>query len=222
MWKTTSWPKAIQKVLEEAGRPLHPVDIADEIARRDLLKNRGTAPAAAVARTIITSMYKQGAKSPFVKVSPVDFALRSQKLKSTWFVVGFEPGLKELELQRQSTGYLNAYGMFWERSDVKWAERPRLLGEQEAGTIKVDFCKQLGIYLLHDQQGVVYVGRTTHRNLGDRLLEHHARDRLRGRWTRFSWFGIYPVQDNGALEEDADLSHLNITDLIVTMEAMLI
>jgi hypothetical protein len=216
-----SWLQAIKAVLEAAGRPLHPVDIADAIAKQNLVKNRGASPATTVARKIAESIQKQQTKSPFMRSSPFDFALRSQNINSTWFTRGFDTALNEQELRLQSTGYLNAYGMFWERSEVSWTVRPRLFGQHEAGTIKVNFCKQSGVYLLHDQQGILHVGRAATRDLGDRLLAH-TKDRLRGRWTRFSWFGIYAVQDSGALDVATDTSHLDVPDLCAALEAILI
>jgi hypothetical protein len=84
----------------------------------------------------------------------------------------------------------------------------------------VDFCRQSGVYLLHDAREVVYVGRTTEQPLGVRLRQHTT-DRLNGRWDRFSWFGIYSVATSGTLETDKVVSY-NADMLIVTMEALLI
>lgn len=76
------------------------------------------------------------------------------------------------------------------------------------------------MYLLHDSQGVVYVGQGTDQNLGRRLFQHTV-DRLGGRWTRFSWFGVWPVSDQGTLEAGADFG-LNVDVVVATMEAVLI
>jgi hypothetical protein len=46
-------------------------------------------------------------------------------------------------------------------------------------------------------------------------------DRLNGRWDRFSWFGVYPVSEAGALDTNAACTY-NLEMLIVTMEALLI
>lgn len=118
------------------------------------------------------------------------------------------------------TGIINAFGMFWERSKVRWEARPRIFGQQQAGATPVDFCDQKAVYLLHDSQGIVYVGRVTDQNLGRRLFQHTV-DRSNGRWTRFSWFGVWPVTQNGTLETGADL-RLNVDVVIATMEAVLI
>jgi len=47
-------------------------------------------------------------------------------------------------------------------------------------------------------------------------------DRLGGRWTRFSWFGVHPVNDDGTLSARSELAHLPIDVVIATMEAVLI
>ena len=52
-------------------------------------------------------------------------------------------------------------------------------------------------------------------------LREHTSDRLNGRWNRFSWFGVYPVSESGALNTDAK-GNYNLNLLIVTMEALLI
>jgi hypothetical protein len=47
-------------------------------------------------------------------------------------------------------------------------------------------------------------------------------DRLGGRWTRFSWFGVHPVNDDGTLSIRSELTRLSVDVVIVTMEAVLI
>lgn len=221
MPRLTEWLKAIKTVLATLGRPLDASEIADAIAERNLIRNRTATPVAKVFREIYGSMEKHGDDSPFMRQSPTKFALRSQGIAPTWFDKGYEPALNELRLQRELTGFLNAFGMFWDRVDVLWATQPRLWGQQQAGTVKVDFCSQSGVYLHHDQQGVVYVGRAAKRDLGERL-QAHTKDRLRRRWARFSWFGAYPVQESGALNDDPDITHLTVKDLCTAMEALLI
>jgi hypothetical protein len=111
--------------------------------------------------------------------------------------------------------------MFWQRSKILWGPTPKLLGQQQGGSKQVDFCDQKGVYLLHDTQGVVYVGRTAEQNLGRRLYQHTV-DRLSGRWDRFSWFGVYPVTEDGALRIEPKTAVSNIDIVIATMEAVLI
>jgi hypothetical protein len=111
--------------------------------------------------------------------------------------------------------------MFWERSRVLWGRPvPRLWGSLQKGTA-VDFCAQKGIYLLHDNQGVVYVGKADKQGIGVRLKQHTI-DRLNGRWDRFSWFGVYPITEGGTLNANADFSTISVSTVIAAMEAVLI
>lgn len=127
---------------------------------------------------------------------------------------------EEVEIS-EVTGLVNAFGMFWDRSKVRWETNARILGQQQSGSSPVNFGEQRGVYLLHDSQGVVYVGRATDQNLGKRLQQHTS-DRLTGRWSRFSWFGVYPVEPSGGLKKSADFSKVDTDIVIATMEAVLI
>jgi hypothetical protein len=52
-------------------------------------------------------------------------------------------------------------------------------------------------------------------------LAQHTKDRLNGRWNRFSWFGIHRVGENGALQI-ISAPNFTLDSLVVTMEALLI
>jgi hypothetical protein len=114
---------------------------------------------------------------------------------------------------------VSAFGMFWRREAIEWTATPKLLGMQKIGAMSVDFCKQLGIYLLYDGREVIYVGRSTDRPLGRRLYEHTI-DRLSARWNRFSWFGLLPISDDGQIGVLPD--NYNAINLIPALEAILI
>lgn len=108
--------------------------------------------------------------------------------------------------------------MFWQRDLVFWVGKPKIFGRQSIGATNVDFSSQIGVYLLHDRERVIYVGRATD-TLFARLKAHTA-DRLSGRWDRFSWFGLRSVDDNGELS-DREVPWSQ--DVVVeTMEALLI
>ncbi len=83
----------------------------------------------------------------------------------------------------------------------------------------MDFHRQIGIYLLYDGREVIYVGRATDRPLGRRLYEHTL-DRLSTRWDRFSWFGLLPVSETGALGQMSDAYQSQ--KIIPALEAILI
>jgi hypothetical protein len=129
------------------------------------------------------------------------------------------PDVSESEEVEEQYDIISSFGMFWRKDAVEWTATPKLLGMQQIGATPVDFCKQLGIYLLYDGREVIYVGRTTDRPLGRRLYEHTS-DRMSARWDRFSWFGLLPVSDSGQLGSLPET--YDAAKLIPTLEAILI
>lgn len=209
-----NWKDAIIQVLRDNAEPLHYTDIAEAIVERRLKDTLGATPARTVSGTITTSLNREGDNSPFLRISKGYYALKES--------VGLVPQVAiPLEEEAQSTGLINAFGMYWTRDKVLWSpSKPRILGKQQAGSTIVDFHNENGVYLLHDGRAVVYVGRTTEQPLGLRLRQHTF-DRLDGRWDRFTWFGVYPVTESGELSKAAG-SEYTLEMLIVTMEALLI
>ena len=214
MSQNLGWKDAIHKVLSEADSPMHYSAIADEIAERELRSDLGATPAATVASVIAQSLQKEGITSPFMRTGRALYALRKQQTSLVTKPVPQEEAA-------ETTGLVNAFGMFWDRAKVFWEPQPSILGQQQTNSRPVDFCEQKGVYLLHDAQGVVYVGRADKDSLGRRLYQHTI-DRHTGRWTRFSWFGVYPAEEKGTLNKSADFSRVDIETVIVTMEAVLI
>jgi hypothetical protein len=220
MAEKLSWKDAIVQVLERAGGSLHYNEIAQQIAERRLRGDLGATPARTVSSQITTSI-QQDPDSPFIRAGRGMYALRTRSLSET-AINSNQPILEPAAAEEQAatTGVVNAFGMFWDRAKVIWSQSPRLLGQQQPGSMAVDFGQQRGVYLLHDRQGTVYVGRVTDQGLGRRLWQHTI-DRLQSRWDRFSWFGVYPVQEDGSCQFGASFS-VDINTVIITMEAILI
>jgi hypothetical protein len=217
-----TWREAVEIVLKDSADPLHYTDIAEEIAARRLRgDDLGATPSHTVAMIITGSLRDEGTNSPFVRVERGVYGLREKVRLETLSNADAEAPTDDTEISSEVTGLVNAFGMFWDRMKVAWAVQPKILGQQQTGANPVDFGDQRGVYLLHDAQGVVYVGRATDQGLGRRLSQH-INDRLGGRWTRFSWFGVYPVMDDGNLSIRSGLRQLPIDVVIVTMEAVLI
>lgn len=209
-----SWRDAVLQVLRTSAEPMHYTEIAETISEQDLRTALGATPASTVNATISTSIQNEGQQSPFVRVGRGIYSLRPTTARPA-------PTLAAPEAEEpDDTGLINAFGMYWARANVLWTPTPRILGQQQPGSTPVDFCGQRGVYLLHDGRAVVYVGRTTDQPLGVRLRQHTI-DRLNGRWDRFSWFGVYPVAESGALTTSA-VGTYDLEMLIVTMEALLI
>lgn len=132
------------------------------------------------------------------------------------------------------------YGIYWQRDKVNWwpgkrGGGVRLLGKEQRAarqhldneTGAVDFSNQRGIYLLHQDQEVMYVGLTvksgTSRGLFYRLRWHHSDPTKSPHWDRFSWFGFRPVE-NGKLKDiavDVD-QHVPMSALVHVVETVLI
>lgn len=215
--KNMTWPKAIETVLAGAGEPLHVQEITDRILEQGLRKG-GATPAQAVSAVLSTDVKRDQPNSLFERVSPGVYQIR-----------GARPAPIPPDSAEEPVPLVSSFGLCWDRAAVDWKLKPHIYGEYQttgrarSDLTRVDFGTQHGIYLLHDAREVIYVGRTTTGDLGRRLSDH-TRDRLQGRWTRFSWFGFRPLKDNGTLGDKlTDLPpDFGIEKLIGAFEAILI
>lgn len=194
-----TWREAIDSVLGGAASPLHYKEIADRIVADDLRANIGATPAATVNSYISSSIKRDGALSPYVRVAKGVFGLaKSSSASALQIKDKLTPTVEESDESEEQYDIVSSFGMFWRRDEIQWGATPKLLGLQQLGATPVDFNRQLGVYLLYDGREVIYIGRTTDRPLGRRLFEHTL-DRLAARWDRFSWFGLLPVSESGQL-----------------------
>lgn len=216
--KNMTWPKAIATVLKAAGEPLHYREITERILQQGLKTKVGATPAAAVSAVLSTSVKHGEPDSLFERAGAGVYQLR-----------GARPAPNPPDSVEEPPPVVTSFGIYWDRAAVDWKYKPHIFGEfqtmgaPKSGLTRVDFGAQHGIYLLHDTREVVYVGRSTKGDLGKRLSDH-TRDRLQGRWTRFSWFGFRPVKDDGTLGDKlTDLPpDFSIEKLIGAFEAILI
>jgi hypothetical protein len=210
------WKEAIVRALEDSVTPMHYAEVAQAIIDSGYRVNVGATPAATVSANL-SGLIRGGRKSPVLKVERGVYALRNTR---TTLVQQVEDA-DEAQEDAREMGLINAFGMFWDRDGVYWGtRRPRLLGVQQSGSASVDFADQVGVYVLYDGSRAIYVGRVTEPRMGHRLFEH-TRDRLSGRWNRFSWFGVRGVRANGELTPIPTVE-IGVTSLIATMEALLI
>ncbi|MCH7226670.1 HTH domain-containing protein [Haloferula sp. A504] len=217
MSKELTWKKAIDKVLAASSEPLHYKEITEQIISDGLRTSLGATPAATVNAQISASIKKLGEEAPYVRVAKGTFALNQ---KAGPKMPTKKPGVVKPEPEEEEQyAIVSSFGMFWRREAIEWMATPKLLGMQQIGATPVDFTKQIGIYLLYDGREVIYVGRTTDRPLGRRLYEHTI-DRMSARWDRFSWFGLLPVSDSGALGKLS--ATFDATKMIPALEAILI
>ena len=88
---------------------------------------------------------------------------------------------------------ISAFGRHWKFG--KREERTgKLLGVREGNETPVDMARQAGIYMLHERERVVYVGKTESNGLIERLKDHR-RGKKWERWDSFSWYGLRPVNE---------------------------
>jgi hypothetical protein len=122
------------------------------------------------------------------------------------------------------------FGFMWERDKVYWGARaPGDRATLEGVMVhnrkrKVDFSKQMGIYVLYDRfEHPVQIGQS--KNILKRLRQHR-RDHLRNRWAYFSWFGFFKVGVNDELlVRDAGVElrrMLTLKESLDELEAILI
>lgn len=217
------WKEAIVKVFEDEKKALHYTDIAELIAERGYRKSLGATPSDTVSANMTTDINTNKENSIFAKVDKGIYILR-KFLDNSSQLVTEETEAEIVTTQKtikERYKIINAFGIYWNRNLVHWKTTPDLLGVQQIGASEVNFKDQIGIYLLHDSRETIYVGQAIEQTLGQRL-KNHTSDRLGGRWDRFSWFGFYPVNENGKLLTDIKLDNITVQNLGDILEAILI
>ena len=205
-----TWDDSIQIVLSEAEGALHYAEIAERILTNRLRRSVGATPAATVASHLSNSL--RDPESPYLRVGRGEYALKSRAEPSAQ-----SAGAKS-DAQSPESGALRAFGMYWKREAVDWNSGRSLIGTQGEGATSVNFADQIGVYLLHDRERVIYIGRATDTLFG--RLKTHTTDRLGGRWDRFSCFGLHGVDADGRLSTYSLPWNQDV--VIETMEALLI
>jgi hypothetical protein len=217
------WKEAIVKVFEDEKKALHYTDIAELIAERGYRKSLGATPQDTVSANMTTDINTNKEKSIFAKVDKGIYILRKFLDDSSQLLTEEAEDVAVVTEKTKKERYkiINAFGIYWNRNLVHWKTTPDLLGIQQIGASEVNFKDQIGIYLLHDSRETIYVGQAIEQPLGHRL-KNHTTDRLGGRWDRFSWFGFYPVNENGKLLTDIKLDNITVQNLGDILEAILI
>lgn len=217
------WKDAIVKVFEDEKKALHYAEIAELIAKRGYRKSLGATPQDTVSANMTTDINTNKEKSIFAKVDRGIYILRKFLDESSQYETDNteKETISTVKSTKERYKIINAFGIYWNRNLVHWKTTPDLLGIQQIGASEVNFKNQIGIYLLHDSRETIYVGQAIDQPLGQRL-KNHTTDRLGGRWDRFSWFGFYPVDENGKLLTDIKLENITIQNLGDILEAILI
>lgn len=138
------------------------------------------------------------------------------------------------EVEKDEHMTIKNYGLMWERGAVAWTgvrgNAGHLRGKGPIGLpnkhqIEADFREQIGVYVLYDENRVVYVGQagTGNYDLYSRL-KNHLTDHLADRWNKFSWFGIRNVNKDGSLsKQQGELNRtLKADDILNLIEGLMI
>lgn len=214
-----TWKEAIRKVLEEEGGPLHYTDITSRIFENGYRKKEecGATPDQTVCAQLATK------KDMFLKLGNGIYKLADKSETIADKQSETKEDRKQIAEEEKlilKDNIIKNFGMYWNRCDVNW-KTMNLYGTN-GGAVIVNFKEQKGIYLLHDAREVIYVGQAVKQPISKRLADH-CKDRLNGRWDRFSWFGFYGVDESGKLlTEDFKKTNFTMENLANAFEAILI
>lgn len=214
-----TWKEAIMKVLLDEGAPMHYSDITNKIFENGYRNKAesGATPNLTVSAQLTTNkdLFQQLGGGVY---SLIDNSVTVPTKKETKLE---KEQVKQEETIIQRNSIIKNFGMYWSRSEVNW-KTMNLFGTQIMGSKNVNFKEQCGIYLLHDAREVIYVGQAVKQPISKRLADH-CKDRLSGRWDRFSWFGFYGINEDGSLMQgDFQNTNFSMENLANAFEAILI
>ena len=207
-----SWLEAIKKVLSEKSEPIHYEEITEEIIERSLRRTTGATPAYTVNNILNSDIQRNGNNSLFVKTDRAEYSLRNNQPLQT---------NQNVQEGNVPSGLIKCFGMYWKRDYVSWkSSGTKIYGKELSSSLRINLSEQIGIYLLHDNHDVVYVGQATHQPIVNRLNDH-TKDKKSIRWNRFSWFGFMGISNEGNLLTVND-TDLNLDNIIKGIEGILI
>lgn len=218
-----SWQDAVLKVLRDANQPMHYRDIADQIMDREYrspVANPHNITNNALGQLLKVSGNSKDAVRK-IEGEQGMYALRSVAKQ-------INESMRAESEAAKSKGIIKteAFGLYWDRSAVNWESGSNsLLGQQSKGAQTVDFADQDGIYMLHDDRDIMYVGKTytpdkENYGLYRRLKAHNDDPRKTVYWNTFSWFGFRPVSEDGQLLQAS--SNATVESVINVIEAIFI
>lgn len=190
----SGWQEAIVSTLQDADAPLHYQRITEIIGERGLRTLTGATPAATV-NSYLNAMTKEGNSWFDKRIRKVGRGVF--QFASDGDLAASEQDLDDIDDEEQDDNpdlivRVPAFALYWDKDKVKWTSG-QVLGRENQNAETVNFAEQQGVYILHKDYSVAYVGRTTD-NLYNRL-RHHNRDHKSVRWNKFSWFGFRGVED---------------------------
>ena len=213
------WQEAIMAVLQDADGPLKYDAITHIIGERGLRILTGATPATTV-NSYLSSMTNPSHQWYDGRVQKVGRGVYQLAVPDDLEQEPEEDDIDDGELDESQNRIVGvpAFGLYWDKDKVHW-NSGQILGRQTPESNPVNFADQQGVYLLHKDRSIAYVGRTIDSLY--RRLRSHSRDRKSVRWDRFSWFGFRDVDGvTGQLLEMP--SEATPTHLINILESVLI
>ena len=233
-----TWLEAIIYVLQnnrqEDGTfsPMHYSDITNAIIDRNLRDTYGITPQNTVSATLTQhpelfrrlglGLFDLTPKGINHRIKELPQAVPTADEERKEVQENNDPRLGKEIKEAIRSKIIKVFGMFWDRSKIDWSKsNVKLLGQQNPKSDPVDFRDIRGIYLLYDQREVIYVGQAIDSPIVKRLKDH-TRDRLSGRWNRFSWFGLDGINPDGTVSKAEDAPTIKLGDLANALEGIMI
>ncbi|MBE6177224.1 MAG: hypothetical protein E7149_01785 [Rikenellaceae bacterium] len=213
------WIDAIIEVLKTSKDAMHYVDIANEIMSRKLREECKTPHISVhVIMNAHQDIFLKDSKSKY-RLNPA-FDYKNWQKNSTTTDKDENKVIEAQITKTNNTTIIKAYGRMWERNRVEWKCHPVLLGTPRRINKYIDFNKMRGVYMLYNSKNeMIYVGLATN-GIGDRLREH-TKDKLADHWTKFSWFGIDGIKQDGSIRRPTNLQ-TTISDVASALESVVI
>lgn len=168
-----TWKNAIIKVFQDnQDTSLHYKEITRQIVEKNYRTNLGKTPADTVNAQLTTrpDLFKKEGNGFFSLMQDIDDNTVCKKEKVDHVI-------------------LRNYGLKWKKSDVDWSDNT-LYGKSKSTKKHFDFAEQIGIYVLYDENKIVYIGQSVDSSIFTRLKDHKKK---KAGWDKFSWFGFYDV-----------------------------
>ena len=165
-----TWIEAITEALKVEAKPASARRILEIIRQNNIREISGETPEQTIASNLAST------PETYIRTEPGIFRLR---LESEPYKEPQPTPEEEIE-----ENLINYYGIMWDRNDNQ-LRREILHGLLDGEPTTLPGKK--GIYLLYQNDTLIYIGRITERTLAKRLNEH-TKDNLGHRWTKFSFF----------------------------------
>ncbi|RPI71466.1 MAG: hypothetical protein EHM38_03830 [Geobacteraceae bacterium] len=205
-------------VLSQDSKPMGYEEIAVELAEQGKIAAFGVMPRKQIRTVIDSAILQEGDGCPIVTTYPGEYLMR--KNASPAHLQAAKRMDRKLGTDR--LGIITCFGHQWLRERVIWKPKTEIFGCQFQKSPRINFADQTGFYVLYSEdRSIEYIDYTGDRNLGDCLYEHTL-DRLDGRWERFSFFCLKPINDDGTLGPLPVEAKIGDVNVMASMKSILL